>query len=426
VEQALWNARQAQWLWVPNLLAGPVADLGNSWIQTTKGHVATITNQGNRTLTGEAILSVSGSDALFGPLIANSDLQASTANQQTVTHQTQLQAALAYLDLVRAHGGLAINCDTLARAEQMLRRAETGGAADNRVPIFRARTEINLRRQERATLEGQAAEASAQLAQLLHLKPTVDLRPADPAVVPVTLVSPDLTLDDMVVVALRNRPELAESRAQVESALGQWRQGQFGPFLPLLQAGYTGGYFGSGPNDVISHFNTEGTTTVSLLWQLHSLGLGDRANALGKKAGYHKAQDHVVEVETQVASEVAFAAKQARIQKQVMESARKAVEEAMQWWQLEKDNLEKGDPGPGQGSLDLLVAGQTLAQARSQFLQIVIGYNQSQLKLFTALGQPPLNALPRVVPLPAGMPVVPDEQPHPEVRLLRPSSQEQK
>src|SRR5262249_48477543 len=140
---------------------------------------------------GGAVLSVHSSDALFAPLIARQLVQAQTAVARMVTDDIQLEVALAYLDLLRAYGALAVNGDILAKAEDLEKSAAAAirfSVSKTGADLNRIQTEVNLRRQERIGLEGQAAEASARLAQLLRLDPTVDLRPLDPAVLPITLV----------------------------------------------------------------------------------------------------------------------------------------------------------------------------------------------------------------------------------------------
>jgi hypothetical protein len=57
--------------------------------------------------------------------------------------------------------------------------------------------------------------------------------------------------------------------------------------------------------------------------------------------------------------------------------------------------------------IDPLIAEQQLAQARNLYLTEVIEYNKAQFRLFTALGQPPLEALDRAAQEPTEIPVEP-------------------
>ncbi len=188
---------------------------------------------------GGASLSVETSEALFAPRIGRRLLDAETGAAVGVANNVQLNATSRYLDLLAAYGALAINAETLANVQQatgMAEQAEKAKLGKTAADANRLRTELELRRQERIDLEGKAAVASAQLAQLLLADATADLRPTDPAIVPISLVAADTSLDDLVATGLMNRPELAESRALVAAALARWQQARTAPLLPRLDA----------------------------------------------------------------------------------------------------------------------------------------------------------------------------------------------
>jgi hypothetical protein len=51
-----------------------------------------------------------------------------------------------------------------------------------------------------------------------------------------------------------------------------------------------------------------------------------------------------------------------------------------------------------------------LDQARRSYLTEVIEYNRAQFQLYWALGQPPLESLAQLTPLPVQTPVLPPEK----------------
>src|SRR5262249_50963256 len=159
-------------------------------IQNSEGAVFPSSFQ-NLFVGGGASLRVDSGEALFAPLVARRLTEAESAGARAVSNNIQLDVAVAYLDLLQAHGALSINADILARSQEMLRRAEAAEraqASKTTADVNRARTEVNVRLQERAALRGRVATASARLARLLLLRPTVRLQPVDPLVVPLTLV----------------------------------------------------------------------------------------------------------------------------------------------------------------------------------------------------------------------------------------------
>jgi outer membrane protein TolC len=411
VDEAYARLREAQALWLPNLETGPAYNRLDGNNESSHGEVFRVSKsalfEG-----GGAALRVQSSDALFAPLIARRLAQAEDAASRAVTDQVQLEVALAYLDLLRAYGALAVNADTLGRAEELFRAARAAkeeGKSKTGADLERASTEVQLRTEERTELEIPAAEASARLAQLLLLDPTVNLRPVDRAVVPIALVPEGGTsLDEMVAVALMNRPELAESRELVAAALARWRQAGLGPLLPRLEVAYYGGTFGGGTNGTLDHYSSRGEGAAQMVWSLQGLGVGYLAHTRAQRAVYNQASFHVSEVQAQVGAEVVAAAKAAQSHRRSLDSAQLAITEALGMWRKLRDASFGMAHAQGRfDPLEGLLAEQALNQARLQYLVQVIEYNKAQFRLYRALGQPPENALPRAVSLPVKVPAAP-------------------
>src|SRR5262249_11925113 len=152
-----------------------------------------------------AAIEVPLADALFAPRIARLGVEAAAARARATSNDVQLDVALTYLDLLRVYGELAINDEALRNAQVLLDAAESAVKAQlGKSPADenQARVEVEVRRQERIDLQGQAGLVSARLAQLLLLDASADLLPADQTVVPIALVACDGPLDDLVAVAL--------------------------------------------------------------------------------------------------------------------------------------------------------------------------------------------------------------------------------
>ena len=229
----------ARVLWVPTLQTGPAYVRHDGQLQDTTGVVFGVSKSSFFEGGGATMVFQTG-DALFAPLIARRLTEAQIADARVVTHSIQLAVALAYLDLLQAYGALAINADILGRAEYILdeaRKANQDQVSRSPADITRARAAVDLSRQRQIELEEPAALASARLAQLLLLQPSVQLRPADPVIVPITLVPPDAEMDTLVATGLLNRPELAESRAFVLAALAALAAGSAYPVAAACGSG---------------------------------------------------------------------------------------------------------------------------------------------------------------------------------------------
>jgi outer membrane protein TolC len=244
------------------------------------------------------------------------------------------------------------------------------------------------------------------------LEPTVDLRPNDPAIVPITLVSETTSLDELTALGLMNRPELAEGRAQVAAALARWRQARTGPFLPRLEVDYIAGEFGGGTHDETQRFGGRGDGLAQAVWTLHNFGAGDVAFARARRSQYSQTNLHLVELEAQVAAEVTAAAKRARARRRALDHAQQAVQDAEKaWQQVLNFTLQAAFRKVRQfEALELLIAERDLDQARRQYLTEVIEYNRAQFQLYWALGQPPMESLAQSTSVPVKTPVLPPEK----------------
>jgi outer membrane protein TolC len=330
-----------------------------------------------------------------------------------VTSNVQLDVALTYLDLLRVYGALAINAESRAQAGLMLDTAEQAAKQDlgkTTADVNRARTEVEIRRQERIELEGEAGTVSARLAQLLLLDSTADLIPADVAVLPIELIPTQGPIEELIAVGLMTRPELAESRALVAAALARWREDRTRPLIPTVQMAYYGAQFGNG-TPALHDYGFRNDFFIQASWQLHHGGLGDLYTAREARARYAEANLHVTEVEAEVGAEVSSAAKMSRARQRELDSAQEAVTQAEAMWAKLKRaafglaaGVRRYDP------IEPLLAEQALHEARMRYLAAVIDYNRNQFRLYWAMGQPPLSALPCASALPVRVRVTPSRE----------------
>jgi outer membrane protein TolC len=418
VNEAYARQQQAAVLWVPNTFLGGNPD-APTFLPTFYHHDGTVQNstgnvfdtvKSNFALQAGVSLNLSVTDAIFAPRVARQATAAAAARARAVTDDVQLDVALTYLDMLRAFGALAINAETLAMAQEMFRfaaDAEQNGLGKTSADANRARTEVENRKRERIDLEGQAATISARLAQLLLLEPTVDLVPAERAVVPVTFVNTDVGFDELIATGLLNRPELAESRALVRQALAEWRSNKIRPLLPILQVTYYSASFqGGDPGFHNTGYRDDLTATAG--WELRNGGLGDLYRARESRARYNEANYRVLEVQAQVAADVTAAAKLTMARRRALLNAQEAVQQAEEMW----TRLRKAAFGLAGGArrydpLEPLIAEQQLNDARVQYLDEVISYNRNQFRLYWAMGQPPESALPGARPVSVSTPVLP-------------------
>jgi outer membrane protein TolC len=418
--EAVAQLDRARVAWVPNLSFGPTFFYHGGIDQNRRGDIFSV-SRGNYTLGAGPTLRVDLSDALYLPLVARQGVRAANSHARAVANNIQLDVALAYLDLVELHALLAINADITDRTEQILKSAQAGAEAGRNktaADVNRALTELNLRREEGIVLRGRAAAASARLARLLLLDPAVQLTPFEAAVVPVILVPGDFSVEQLVQMSLRARPEVAAAQATVAASDTLLRQSKVSPLIPKLQADFIAGGLSGGRNDDFSPFMGQYNTGVALVWNLDNFGLGNAAAVRGRRAGYEASQYQLQEVEALVSSQVVEAAGLSAARYVALEPAAEAVRQAQEMYRKLRDATPALLAGKGVfEALEPLTAVQALNQARAQYLQQVVEFNRSQFRLYTALGQPAVCAIETAQTKPLTVPVFP---PTPEAKEAKP------
>jgi outer membrane protein TolC len=244
--------------------------------------------------------------------------------------------------------------------------------------------------------------ASADLLRVLRLDPAAQVEPLEPPHLRIDLVRLDRPVDELIVLGLTHRPELAAQQALVQASLRLLRQERLRPLIPsvLLRGASTpvtgtlgAGVFGGGVNSSINNFGLREDIDLQLLWQLDNLGFGNRARVQQRKAENRLALAELFRVQDRVAAEVAQAFAQAQLaaaRVDVMERGVKLAEESV------AKNLVGLSQTRRAGDLILLVvrpqevvaAIQTLAQAYADYYGAVADANRAQFRLYRAMGQP--------------------------------------
>lgn len=408
VDEAYARLQQAEVMWLPTLQTGVTYFRLDGRTQNQSGLMFSI-SRSNIFFSSGFGLRFDLANALYQPLAARQLSAAAEATARATSNNVQLDTALAYLDLLETYGRLAVNADTLSRAEETLRRAnaaDEAGLSRSKADVTRMRTEVELRRLERVEIEGRAGIASARLAQLTLLPPCVELQPVDVCVLPLTLVPP-CPCEELVAVAVANRPEMAAFRAVTGAAAERLKQARVEPLLPRVSLDYAGGLYGGGRNDNLGEFSSRGTIGAALTWELRNLGLGNRAEIYERQAQLGVAGLRVREAQAQVSAEVAASAKVSEARLRSLSHAEAAVKEAVELYRrLLESSFGMTGAGGRLDTIEPLLAIQALNQARVQFLTSVIEYNRAQFRLHFALGQPACSALPGTA-RPLDVPAVP-------------------
>jgi outer membrane protein TolC len=394
---------RADVLWLPTVFLGVDYYRHDGQIQETTGPVFGVSRSSFMAGAGpSAVFAIT--DALFEPLAARQVLRARQADLQTAANDSLLAVAEAYFTVQQARGELAGAEDAVKQADQLVRRADK--LAPGLVPpveAIRARTEAARRRQARDAARERWRLASAELNRLLRLDPATLLQPLEPPHLRVTLLEGDFRVDDLIPVALTNRPELASQQALVQATLQKLREERLRPLIPsvLLRGSSTpvtgtlaGGLYGGGPNSDMSNFGARSDFDVQVLWEFQNLLCGNRAKVRERRAENQVAVLELFRLQDRVAAEVVQAHAQVVSANTRAAEAERELKEAL-------DSMEKNFEGLGQtkrpgGDVLILVirpaevvaAVQALAQAYTDYYSAVADSNRAQFRLYRALGHP--------------------------------------
>jgi outer membrane protein TolC len=289
----------------------------------------------------------------------------------------------------------------------------------------RARTEREQREAQLLETQGNVPIVSARLAELLNLPPTTLLRAVDDQVVPCQAVPDTAPLPELLVIAVLNRPELQEQQAVIRQALLALEGSRVLPFSPTVIIGLSYGGEGGGSNLVAEPVGTTPFARsqprfglfaerldfdVIAFWTLENLAVGNRARVQLARSRLGTAQLQFLERLNRVRAEVAGAHARAHARFAQIATAEEAVREATAAYAADVRAVRGAVGRP----IELLESLRLLARARFAYLDAIADYNEAQIDLYVALGQPPAQALARPVPTAPPPPATPpreDKQP---------------
>ncbi|MBI1901420.1 MAG: TolC family protein [Planctomycetia bacterium] len=387
-------AAQAQYqrataLWLPTLSVGSTWLRHDGQIQDTRGGVITVSRSA-AFAGGGAVLSVSTSEAIYAPREAGQVVAARRWGARAERNEALLAVSLAYWDLVRARTMQEIQREAVANTKRMDDLAQAYLKAGEKLKEAdgdRVRAELRTRQQELELSAQDVQVASARLARLLRLDPFTLISPEETTAVPIELADAGAPPGELAATALSNRPELAESRSLAQAAAARLRQAEVGPLLPSLLLDYSAGGFGGGANGFFGNFDGRSDVEAAAVWQLHNLGLGDRALARERASELRQSQLQSLSEMDRVVTETAQAAAKAQARRAQLEPASQAVESARQ-------SFERNLKLFTEGGIELILPIEVLqsinafTKAQQDYLNAVIEHNKAQFELHWAQGFP--------------------------------------
>ena len=229
------------------------------------------------------------------------------------------------------------------------------------------------------------------------------LDPIEPPFLQVTLIPAGICADELVPVALRNRPEIASRNELLAAADMLLRREKARPFVPNLVAsspGFASGgvlgasQFYSGPNATMNLQGSRDDFFLSAYWELRNGGLGNVGLIRQRKAEREQAAIDVTRILFRVRAEVSQSLAD-------LQTARARVTQSEEELRQAIASADKNFTGlrettrPAGELLNLVVRPQEVVAAIQQLIVAyqdysgaVNGFNRAQFDLYRALGQP--------------------------------------
>jgi outer membrane protein TolC len=431
---ALRQLAAAQFL--PTLNAGSSVDSHRGVLQQSSGQILQVNR--DSLYAGAGAFAVGGGTVnvpgvvltgnvavwIYDFLVAEQEVHRRSFVSDTVSRDTLLTAAVAYIELLRAEELYKVAEQTRDDAREVARltanyaRSGEGRKAD----ADRAATELYRRESLLTQAAADIGSASAQLARVLHLDPLMRLHPVDQRVLPESIVPEPVTLPELLAIALLNRPELRERHAAICQAIARLDQARWLPFSPTVFLGFSAGTFGggsslvdqpvgSGPNALgdprFGLFDPRQDFDAAAYWTILNLGVGNKALIDAARSRLRSANLEELVVLNRIRAEVASAYARTHSRYAQIRVAEMEIQSALEGFQEDMRRIISHEGLP----LELLNSLRLLAQARIEYTNAILDYNRAQFQLYVAIGKPPADVLIRPV---TGFPSVPVQPPSPE------------
>ncbi len=356
---------------------------------------------------------ISLTDAYFEPLVARQILNARHWDVQSAKNDALMRTADAYFLVHQYRGTYAGTLYCIERGHELVEKLATMSRdLVQEFEVERARNMVADLQQRAVSARQRWRVSSADLTQVLRLDPRSVVEPLEPDHLQVTLIDPGRTLEDLMPIAMTNRPEIASHHAMVQGKTAAIRREKMRPMIPnLILSGYQspggmliqGGIFGLGPNSSLNQWVGREDVSVQFVWQLEYFGFGNLARIKRQRGEQSRAMADLFRTQDMVAGDVTRAL--ARVQ-----SAALRVVQADRALRTGIINLNGTFEGVGETKRfanvlvlvnrpqEAVYSLQLLRVAFEEYFATVAEYNRAQFDLFHAMGYPAQEVARRLPP----------------------------
>ncbi len=406
--EALALQLSARTLLLPSLNAGASYHGHNGQLQRSSGKMINVSLQslylgaGANTIVAGTV-NIPGvniysplTDAWFEPLAARQRLAGARFGAQATSYDILRDVAVLHLELLGNQSVLEYQRISETEFYEVYRLTKNyADAGEGReADAHRALSQWKRRRALVQKAEEDLAVTAARLANRLNLDPSVRLEPIGGPLVPLTLVPIDTPQQELLQVALRQRPDIAARTAAIGEAEAHFKQEVGRPLLPTLWLGFSGGAFGGGSNitpPLMGNFASRTDFDVDVFWTLMNFGAGNYALIKQRQAQVGQATAERFRTINRARDEVSASLAEARAAQNEIDIARGALASAELSYteDLDRTKFRGGEKPRDVLPIELLNSLDLLAKARVNLVRALVRYDQSQYRLWVSLGAPP-------------------------------------
>jgi outer membrane protein TolC len=341
-------------------------------------------------------------DALYQPLVARQVLTSRHWDIQAAKNDALMETADAYFRVHQYRGIYASTLYVVERGHALVEQLATlSRDLSQGFEVDRARNMVADLQQQAVTARQQWRVQSARLTKVLRLDPRAVVEPLEHDHLQITLVDPGRELDDLMPIALTNRPEVASRRALIDATEAAVRREKARPLIPVVALTgfqtpfelFQAGLFALGPNASLNQWTGRADVSLQPLFKLTNLGFGNLALIKSQRGmeslaiiDFYDAQDRVAEEVNQALARLQSAAVR-------VVQAERAVRTGVITYNGTVEGLKQTSRF---GDVLVLItrpqeavyALQLLNRAFDEYFTTVAEYNRSQFELFHALGYP--------------------------------------
>jgi outer membrane protein TolC len=301
-----------------------------------------------------------------------------------VKNQALLNVAIAYLDLLDAYQDESLMLASVDRLQELSKITQDYAQVGKGLvsDAQRMSTEMSLAETRALGIKEKKLSASARLARFMSLSSVQVLVPEDERALPLDLVDTSMTEQEDIQLALCQRPEYGEAKAQLSSVEALLEREKSAPYVPNLQVGYSTGRFGGGLGSSFGNWGGRYDIDALMTWELRNLGVGEQAARDERKSQVRQAMLSMQVLYDQIVQQVTEARAQVSVRREQIDTCEQAVESANDSYEKNLERIRQGQGLP----IECLQSAQALEACERAYLKAISDYNRAQMQLLWARG----------------------------------------